>query len=310
MLLAISKWLLCCWVSVSLIDQVAFVSAASNLDCNATSSQYFRLSLDADGTRNIITYLDFTNFMQLKMACDFRTFVDASENKSSFFRVWLLFDKMGIINQTIDLSGYSAAALYFSYFSLIHVKGFDLAMSGQLIRFFDLAISSARLGFYNSEISFYYRGTLIDEKLCNTNILKEANIRLFEGLYDATVEFSTNSAYKNPICPYVFKNADIKELVFDNIQLNRINSVSLSFLKVPNENSEQPDLRCNINQLTFYYVYRMPLDFNLIEPLIFRNISVLTIDGTIETIHDDLFKALTCLKSFRLELNNLRSFFH
>ena len=161
------------------LDLVSFLRASDTYeyydDCTTTSENY----LSAYQTGNV-DYKGFTSLSQLNMQCDYESYFE-NFNSSDTLYINLYFDKMGILNETIDLNGFSSTQLK-TVFSFYHVKGFDIEMKGPVARFESPIFEDVFFIFLTSQVSFFYRGALIDESFCNGYFFDKLDVQIFANL--------------------------------------------------------------------------------------------------------------------------------
>ena len=283
--------------------QLSRILVAQNaLNCSTTSTQY--MSVYEGGK---LVYNQFTSLSQLNIECDFTTFFEP--NSSESLPIFISFDKIGVLNEPISFSFLSQDSWKLS-FMFSNVKGFEIEMNGPIFRIDSIGLFELDFVFFNSDVDFYYKEQLIEANLCNIAILNELDIKLFGNLSAYRITFDQNCNYRNPICPYVFKNANISILDFANLEHDLITSSSLSFLQIKNEENRSLDLNCAIDSLQFASVFRLCLNLDQMSPLVCERISDFQVEGTLGTIADNLFRSFQRLSMVTLNLANMRSFFH
>ena len=210
-----------------------FLSASSELTCETTSSDFYVL-----GDFGFI-YSRFTNVGQLKLECDVADFlnnsyqltVDSIEVRFNFFN-------MKMFNETLELDPFVQLSKL-CHFVFFNIHGFDLGVQGPLFRIDQSVqwLQQAHFEFSLTRFKFYYNGWLVDASRCDESIFEQVDIQLFSGMEKLTILWAYNNDLRTPICPYVFKNANIDQLNIGTLRRSPLSSTYPSFLEIRNTNS-------------------------------------------------------------------------
>ena len=284
---------------------ILFVNANDDYvqNCSLASEQFVTVN-----DETTILYMDFTSLAQLNFECDSQAHFEEF-NMADIFQISLYFNQMDLFNQTVDLSSITVFPNLTFYVTFIQVKGFDIEIDGPILRY-DSQPQLYKIYVSSSHFNFYYRKSLIDEHLCSFSIFDEVEIKLFSGLSDKSIVFEENNDYRNPACPYVFKNANINEIHVRGAEFDSINPYSFSFLSVKQGENETVDLNCTINTVFFRDSNRLVLNDDVINYLVFGNTSYLKVGGILDSVQDGLFLTFKRLEAISLALENMRAFFH
>jgi hypothetical protein len=142
----------------------------------------------------------------------------------------------------------------------------------------------------SSTLAFYYMGNGPGQYQCNeTTIFKEVKSSgsFLNRLGTLLLQNSITYDQDNPVCPFLFANAQI-----DSLQINGlVNSFVVSnILKFQKLNSSSTTINSTITQLELNG-YEYAVDELLLQHLVFEQVETLRIYGSIGSIQPDLFKS-------------------
>ena len=266
-------------------------------DVGQNCTQTSELFVDAKD-ETIKTYFSFTSLSQLNFECDLRSLFQ-EYNKTEPFKISLIFNEMNLLNETIDVSSLKIFPNLNLVFLLKGIQGFDIEMGGPIFGF-DSGLKVELIVFVSCNLYFYYRKSLVDEHLCSSGLLDEVDIKLFSGLSDRSILFDETSGFRNPICPYVFKNANIDALIVSGAEFDVINPHTFSFSSLTHVENQTVNLNCSIISLFFQKSNRLVLNHDVINPLVFGNILNLLAGGMLVSIQDGLFLTFKTIRSGKI----------
>jgi hypothetical protein len=250
-------------------------------------------------------YYNFNNFQDINVQQDLAC-IKKRPSRLIFFPSQEL-----VVNETLDLS-----VLYRETDGLVihifKIKGFQL-MSKPFLKVYPRLSTDILFHFVRSSFNFYLNGTNgleeIKSKDCDLGKIDYQSINFFNNLGAAFLIYETSTKYESAICPFIFNNANIKQLTFSGLQDTRSFLVqrSLSFIEIE---SDQIDLNTSIFMVQFSKIYRRKLDSSILNVHVFKNTFSFTFDGTLDFIEKDLFKSFLTLGNLFFNLFNTREFLH
>ena len=277
------------------------VTNSLNSSCETTSHLDLSNTIELDVTW---AYEEIDNVEKLKIKCDVSTYFDILVQTSSL-GITFDFKNSFHLNRTIDLNPFSFINTTI-YFTFSNLNGIDIETSGPIF-----SITPAFEGadydfsFANLILAFYYKGELIDQRLCDMDLLGEIDVNLFSNL--SSVAFSGNMNIK-PVCPYVFRNAHIELFILDSFEMDLVQTRGFQFLKL--KNADNYSLHARFNQIRFVRVFHFVLDHETLNSMIFESVRSLDIGGYLRSIESDVFKSFNHITALKLELSNIFEFLH
>jgi hypothetical protein len=114
--------------------------------------------------------------------------------------------------------------------------------------------------------------------------------------------------YNNKICPYVFMNTKLKSLFLNDISNSLIFKNRFEFLST----DATKDFDMNIKKLFLLnlHLYFEAITLDNLNPLVFKNITNLILEGNLEYIDENLFESFTKIKNIAIKSDELINFFH
>lgn len=180
--------------------------------------------------------------------------------------------------------------------TLSNFNGFDL-----LVNPFDGLIDPTKnitLFLNNSRLNFYYSKQLIETSLCNQNYFNSNFRPLFSAFNRIYLDSTIN--YPRRICPLLFQNSNIKQLVTYQItDSNRLNFI---------DSTDYENVKFNIEQLDIYNS-RISLNSVFLNRYLFgqvRNIN--TYNTSIISFESGLLKNFHFLNKIQFEIFNFYQF--
>lgn len=193
---------------------------------------------------------------------------------------------------------------------LSELKGFNLALKDHFMSWSSYIVS---ISFVNSILDFYDEsGSLIDSEKCSTDYFENKSVRIFSGLEKMNIRISMYSVdLTRPICPYLFQNANIRQLslLMYHRSLNR--HIRLSFYDIRNPKN----LSINLN-ITIQELYVTGPDCNSLSPDFYEGIKYFRSAYQFQsicdmaTIQSDFFRNFEKLELIMIRMNRMRNFYH
>ena len=167
---------------------------------------------------------------------------------------------------------------------------------------------------YESNLDFYIAKNgdwvLLDSKECsssNTILGLQTTIPLFAS-FNAVV-FDYDLVYPNEMCPFIFRNADLRLLKFEKIHEEQV--VIVNFININPNAGSIININSNIESLIMYDLEIERLDAKILNPNVFMNLKYLDIDYCLlGSIEDTVFASLKSLKKMTLTLTNFDKFMY
>jgi len=229
-------------------------------------------------------FTNFDSFSQLALDCN----QSYNTSKTLIFipNTEILIDKSYEIETLLDNK-------YLSQIKIIqmhYIKGFDIQTMPFSNRF---KLKNIVLGIYFSNLNSYSKGDLIESSKCNSIVFNNSN-----NFFNSYGTFKFSKVIYPVICPLMFRNSPVIQMIFGDISNSFIVNNRLSFYPINGT---------DLNMLHFYLVkfqlsYESLTSVNFIREL-FKNIKVLTLSGCLNGIQYDLFKEFKFLKFIELILS-------
>jgi len=187
------------------------------------------------------------------------------------------------------------------------IKGFDLNSNP-----FDSLVCSLRqtqnvslyyVALKDSNFDFYNNNILVDTDGCNKNLLK-VKTNLITRIY-ALDASSPDVIYKPNICPLIFYKSRIAYLTLSSTDSLFVKNI-LSFHNLSSNLTTYVD---SIIQVLDLKLYHIDLNEKLLNKHVFKNLIVLTLNGIIHSIDENLFKSFDYLKMLHLKAEDIRKLF-
>ena len=157
----------------------------------------------------------------------------------------------------------------------------------------------------NVIFDFYRKGKLITTQDCSSgNFDSKTN---FFGELKALFLLS-NTFYNNPICPYVFMNTKLQQLLLNEISNSLLFRNRVVFLKI----NKTKDFDMNIKDLKFFILsmYSEIITLTNLNPFVFKTLNYLLINGNLEYIEENLFENFNEIRYISIKSDSLMNFFH
>ena len=180
-----------------------------------------------------------------------------------------------------------------------NVKGFNFRKIKQLKKY-DLLYSFDVI-FMNAYFEFYINGTLITKEMCFKKTF-ENHVNFFGTLIRQT--FDDNIFYNQKICPYVFVNNSLEQLILNQITNSLIFRNRLEFMDIDENKTFSNSLV--FLQLNIFYD---EISSKLLNKFVFANLKFLSLTGLIDNIENNLFNSFKKIRCIILNHQHFRRFF-
>ena len=170
-----------------------------------------------------------------------------------------------------------------------------------------LELAKYDIVFNSGILDFYLNNTLITKEMCTPENFYGKLIMYFVPMKNI---FFYEFHYSHQVCPYVFINSRLDQLLFDQITNSLIFKNRLQFIQI--DENEFPSIGLNIEgpESLELNIFFEELTKEILCPQIFRDTKVLQITGSLNKIQTDLFQDFTKIELIFLKLDSLRLFFH
>ena len=186
----------------------------------------------------------------------------------------------------------------------IHLKGFDIQTSGNLFNY--LNSKKYNLIIQRSIFEFYFNDSKVTNSDCDSEKLYSSFQYFFKD-YIIKMTLDENK-YSNEICPFIFRDASIKELVFTSF----VNTfVKRNYIKFANNSKKYcNNINCKIEKVQIKYAYKITLSELIINDCVFKKVVYFNAYGLITHIEKNTFIYFESLKQIKFYLTNLKEFIH
>jgi hypothetical protein len=164
--------------------------------------------------------------------------------------------------------------------------------------------------FYFSTIRFYVNNTSPSGYSCSPGLIPDnsyKSVSLFSTYIDVFRIMIGNKHESSPVCPYLLKNANLKEIWLE-YQVDSFLFSNLFRFQQTNETTLF-SINSKISSLVIEDGYNYKLDTGLLHPLVFEKINQITCSGTIKSIQINIFKDFG-LVELKFDLTSLGNFYH
>lgn len=198
-----------------------------------------------------------------------------------------------------------------SYLSIIFSKLDGLEITANPtngIKFTDFAFNFDNIFIVleKSNFKLFYKNQPLERSSCHTNLFPKPNRTFINSINYLVLTKST--LYKNEtLCPLLFLKANLKLLSIAGISSSLIEKNVFSFQSLSNQTNKM-DIGSEIFQFIIS-VFDVELNTNLLNPLVFKRLKVLDVNGQLSSIQNDLFKSFKELKLLRYRSQNIKKLF-
>ena len=161
-----------------------------------------------------------------------------------------------------------------------------------------------KMEFINTRLEFFVNKSLVKscEDLKNSSPRSIFQIRSAE--YGLPELLLVNCKYQENLCPLVFKNAFVSEMLFRGLIKSFYKTNVLSFSSI----SEQ--INSKINLITIYSSRNIDLDLNFLNPSVFKSLGLIYAMDHIQSIDANLFVYLKRLEYLQIEARYTKKLMH
>ena len=269
-------------------------------ECRNMSRKYLSYETDQTFNNTQAVFSKFNSFSELKMECD---------QKFNITKIVLFLPKKPCI-----LDKYFMMENFFNQYqisfikkiNLVNLKGIDIQTVQQPPKHTKLSNyeKGLILGIYLSKFDAYAHHTLIDSSNCDLTTYNSTN-SFFNSLYGVSF---VGVVYPKSVCPYLFENSSIAQMVFTDIRNSFLSKNRLNILELNQTSSIKIRMK-HLKALSFILSYEI-LTSKIFNAKLFGNVEELVIEGVVNGMQSDLFKEIKSLKNINLQINNLKNFFH
>jgi len=219
--------------------------------------------------------------------------------------------ELSILDSTFNLSNFLNYIYYFSGYvtvCMINLKGINITLLGG--NFNDWMTQNSwidNLYIVNSEMSFYIGKE--KNRSCQDfyeNVSEINSIFQIKKYNGNIVVWLTNCKFREKICPLVFNNSKIEQLLINNLANTFFKKNLLQFDK----NSLFYEVNSNIYNLMLQNVQNIDLDTNLVNPSVFQSIRSIRVHGYVNSVSNYLFDQYFDLFHIEFQIAHVRKMFH
>ena len=271
------------------------ISHTLNSTCQTTSSEFLSIPSSLE-----LRYSNFVSMKKLFVECDVIS-MGGSVREISYD-----FSTMKILNESVDLRNLSKL-LWKANIVLHRLRGFDIETNGSMFLIDEDSdwILTNYIFISLSKLDFYYRGSLVDDKLCRPDFFDTLNVKLFTNMPNIEIGISENVRMNTPICPLAFRNAWFYGMTFKKVTNDRLDQHMWQFAELDVSN-----VRSNIYRLVLSDLYNVDVNEALLNKFVFNSMAVFAIGGKVNAIQADLFKNFMFLHTIEIYLDHANLFFH
>ena len=179
-----------------------------------------------------------------------------------------------------------------SMIKLVNLKGFDVNLALELSDFAGFEFYDIDFDFYNSRDKTIIR--TCEEYKSSLNQWPQKKF-IFNASSSSLIEYHkvslSNSKFRTPVCPLLFENTKLDGLHITNLVKSYYKNNVIKYLKV----NESINSEIRIYELENFY--RLDLNRELVNEIIFEKTPEFLFDGVINSIETDLFRSFERLKS-------------
>ena len=185
-----------------------------------------------------------------------------------------------------------------------NLKGFNHMFNARPIKHFS---HNYTISFYNAKFDFFLNATRLITKEHCSHANFEAKIANYFGSMHS-VFFADNTLYSKEVCPYVFMSTHIRELNLMGIVNSYIYKNQLEFMTWNDTVKTHPGIH-RLEYVAFNLIYER-VTLKLVNPLIFKRIKTLVVQGLVYDMQTDLFAHFKKVKCVSLIIENIETFLH
>ena len=192
---------------------------------------------------------------------------------------------------------------------LLNMQGLSLKLEGPMV-FFEGSLQLVYL-VHNKFDLYDEQGTMIEADRCSVEYFQNRNPQYFSRFEKLVVVVDMRKNFsKRPMCPYVFKNANILHLMLMNYEKDQLFHSTFTLYDVVNPANQPIFLETTFGQISFANLYNHHFETGSLSPLVFSSVKNLRFQGAFYTFATEFFKDFNHLTSITLLLYNSQAFFH
>ena len=260
-----------------------------------------RCPIQSNSESEINTIDEFDDFKEL----DFNY---CSKNDTLLYLLYIKPNKKIILNDLLDFKSaqFQTPKIYFFVF-LENFNGFEIT-SNPFSRFkitykFDGQEMHNNYILTDSNFQFYFRNKLINQELCDDRVFRMYKNNFLINIFflDAS---SPNVIFTDRTCSLVFYQARIQYLILSSSG----SSLALNSLRFYNitPKTEYFDSIIGYFELNLYHE---DLNNEILNEHVFKVTQIMTFNGIIHTIDENVFKPFKKLRTLRIKSQNIRNTF-
>ena len=212
-------------------------------------------------------------------------------------------NELSIFEERFNFSNVNRYLSFFKpkvFISLWGIKGFDVKFLGDNYntsvdsRISAIALSDCRLNFYHNKRKINSCQHFSDLNITEISTIFQIS---FDKYNDPTngIHFR-NIEYKENICPLLFQNTKIKNIIFNDLMDTFYKKNVLTF-----SNETFPQLNSSIRRVEIHNSYNIQFDTKLLHQSVFYNLQSLYIaSGSFKSISGELFKNVKYLSKIEI----------
>ena len=226
---------------------------------------------------------------------------------------WTNSKELSILDNRLNISNVIRYNRYFERakdVKLWNLKGFDINIlddfnayavfeefNSNSDEYLQLFCSNCRFDFYHNR-----------RKMNSCQDIDKSNITRIYSIFQIKIEwiFFKNMEFQEKICPIIFVNSTIDNLVIYNLidSFYKKNILSIS-------NETYTELNSTIYSLELYNVQNINLDLNLLNPFVFnKTTDIMITSGSLNSIDREIFRHLKNIKHFGIDRTIFRKINH
>jgi hypothetical protein len=180
---------------------------------------------------------------------------------------------------------------------LKNIRGLEITMNGHSS---ELGMS---LSVLRSSLNFFHLNKPIE---CSEALLDSiGNQSTFFATFQA-IMFDSTVKYPDQVCPYVFKNAHLAQLIVAGVSEHFLYTNKFQFFDDRTNNSELGSFIFQFDLIG----YQVKIDERLLHPRVFRLTAEYVFAGSISSLRGEAFKSSLMIAQITFSLDNLKNFFH
>ena len=189
----------------------------------------------------------------------------------------------------------------------LNVKGFNLVTNGRT-SVFRSALSSYAVNLQNARLHFYIDSEPLTSDTClHLGDHNEAHVNFFGALVTLIIDGSAR--YEHEICPYVFLDSFLTELILSEITNSLLLKNRIRFTHI-NRTDKFVSTSAASLRILFLSVAYETISQDILHPHAFKHAEVIYLVGVIYRIQTDLFSRFVSVKFLHLNLDNFAAFYH